>query len=125
MVNSNQARPIQKPANTSLGKLFAGVATLEERAMILGSTFAEKLIFKDGVVRTACPDSAISELIKPGKDFRGNKKGSAKIFALPSGQVEVTGIEPVSKHDVRKLSTCLLLHWLSGRYRGSTNQYLP
>ena len=90
----------------NLPKLFA-VATLEERSMILGSTFPEKLIFKDGVVRTACPDSAISELIKPGKDFRGNKKGSAKIFALPSGQVEVTGIEPVSKHDCQKPSTCL------------------
>ena len=24
--------------------------------------------------------------------------------------VEATGIEPVSKHDVQKLSTCLVLH---------------
>lgn len=58
--------------------------------MVLGSTFPEKLIFLNGEVRTACPDSAISVLINPEQDFRGNKKGSAKIFALPSGQVEVT-----------------------------------
>jgi site-specific DNA recombinase len=93
----------------NLPKRFT-VATLEEKFMILGSTFPEKLIFRNGTLRTACPDSAISVLIKPRKDFRGNKKGSAKIFALPSGQVEVTGVEPVSKHIHQKLSTCLFQH---------------
>ena len=79
-------------------KLFA-VATLEERALILGSTFPEKLIFENGRVRTASPESNISALLNLDKDSSGNKKGSAKIIALPSGQVEVTGIEPVSKHE--------------------------
>jgi site-specific DNA recombinase len=79
----------------NLPELFA-VATLEEKSMILGSTFPEKLVFQNGTVRTACPDSAISVLIKPRKDFTGNKKGSAKIFALPSGQVEDNGVEPMT-----------------------------
>lgn len=108
----------------NLPKLFT-IATLDEKFLILGSTFPEKLVFKNGEVRTACSDTAISVLIKPDKDFSGNKKGSAKIFALPSGQVEVTGVEPVSKHILQKLSTCLFLYYLSGRCRNRTNQQLP
>jgi hypothetical protein len=57
----------------NLPELFT-IATLEEKFRILGSTFPEKLIFLNGEVRTACPDSAISVLIKPDKDFSGNKK---------------------------------------------------
>ena len=36
---------------------------------------------------------------------------------LRRAKVEVTGIEPVSKHDIRKLSTCLFQHCLSGKNR--------
>ena len=39
--------------------------------------------------------------------------------------VEVTGIEPVSKHDVQKLSTCLFQNYLSGNNRNRTNQLFP
>jgi hypothetical protein len=59
-------------------------ATLEEKALILGSTFPEKLIFKNGEVRTACPQSGIVGLIKPVKGFSGNKKGNARFLrSLP------------------------------------------
>jgi hypothetical protein len=44
--------------------MFA-LAPLEERGMILGSTFSEMLIFENGNVRTAYPNSDISALIKP------------------------------------------------------------
>jgi hypothetical protein len=39
--------------------------------------------------------------------------------------VEVTGIEPVSKHDIQKLSTCLFPNCLSGNCRNGTNQQFP
>jgi hypothetical protein len=39
--------------------------------------------------------------------------------------VEVTGVEPVSKHDIRKLSTCLFSYCLSGNDREETNQLFP
>jgi len=49
-----------------------------------------------------------------------NKKPDIK-----SGQVEVTGFEPVSKHILQKLSTCLFRNYLSGNNRNRTNQLLP
>ena len=80
----------------NLPKLFA-VATLEERSMILGSTFPEKLIFKDGVVQTTCPDSANSELIRPDTGFSGNKKREYKNFCTPfrfgGGDRNRTGVQ--------------------------------
>ena len=39
--------------------------------------------------------------------------------------VEVTGVEPVSKHDIQKLSTCLFPNYLSGDGRNGTNQQPP
>ena len=49
------------------------------------------------------------------------KRKYLKYFRL--NFVEPTGLEPVSKHIRRKLSTCLFLHWFSKKYRGKTNQY--
>jgi len=37
--------------------------------------------------------------------------------------VELRGIEPLSKHILQKLSTCLLPDWLSAWYRTGTNRY--
>jgi len=37
-------------------------------------------------------------------------------------KVELGRVELPSKHILQKLSTCLLLHYLSGNHRGSTNQ---
>jgi hypothetical protein len=39
--------------------------------------------------------------------------------------VEVTGVEPVSKHDIQKLSTCLFPYCLSKNNRERTNQLFP
>jgi len=53
----------------------------------------------------------------------GNKK-AADLQRL-TYLVEVRGFEPLSKHNRRKLSTCLFRHWLSGGGRGRTNQSPP
>lgn len=37
-------------------------------------------------------------------------------------KVEATGVEPVSKHILQKLSTCLFLYCLSAMIRERTNQ---
>jgi len=49
-----------------------------------------------------------------------NKKG--KILSI-FPQVEVRGIEPLSKHILQKLSTCLFDYYLSEENRKSTNQF--
>ena len=59
------------------------------------------------------------------KGFSKKKTGQLLKKVELSGRVEVTGFEPVSKHDIQKLSTCLFLHCLSGSNRGRTNQSLP
>ena len=79
----------------NLPQLFSE-ADLNEKFLILGSTFPEKLIFKKGKVRTASSDSDITVLIKRDKPLKQNKKGRAKIFALPSGKVENIGVEPTT-----------------------------
>jgi len=40
-------------------------------------------------------------------------------------KVELGRIELPSKHIPQKLSTCLLLHYLSEIYRNNTHQYIP
>ena len=53
-------------------------------------------------------------------------KGLAGIWrSLGAERVEVTGFEPVSKHDIQKLSTCLFPYCLSGNGRNGTNQSFP
>jgi hypothetical protein len=74
----------------SLDKLFT-VAVLEQKHRILGSTFPEKLVFTDGACRSTSPKSAVSLLLKPGKGLNGNKKDTAKFFAVPSCELETTG----------------------------------
>ena len=105
----------------NLDKLFT-VADLEQKHRILGSTFPEKLVFTDGACQTSSPESAVSLLLKPSKNLRENKKGRTKNFVLPSGRVEATGVEPVSKHNRQKLSTCLFSNCLSEANREETNQ---
>ncbi len=104
-----------------LGELFE-VATPEDKHLILGSTFPEKLVCKDGKVRTASGSDIQQLLFSSDTDFRETKKGQSNDFDCPSCQVELGRVELPSKHIRRKLSTCLLLHYLSGYHRGSTNQ---
>lgn len=40
-------------------------------------------------------------------------------------KVELQGFEPWSKHIRHKPSTCLFLHYLSGKSRSKTNQHFP
>lgn len=71
----------------------------------------------------------VSYYVLPVNNFEYSQKQKAatrKLFPmLPLFFVEPTGLEPVSKHIRRKLSTCLFTHYLSGKCRSATNQYFP
>ena len=49
------------------------------------------------------------------------KKGLIKVI---NPFVELRGVEPLSKHILQKLSTCLFSYCLSAMYRKETNQYI-
>jgi hypothetical protein len=86
-------------------------ATPEEKALFFGSTFPGKLyVDENGRCRTNSDDPIIQALFSPGAGFSKIKNGSESLFSLPSGGVEATGFEPVSKHILQKLSTCLFRH---------------
>ncbi len=75
--------------------------------------------------RTPKINKAVLLVAATTKDSSKKKTGQPfENLELP-GVVEVTGVEPVSKHDIQKLSTCLFLHCLSGNGRGRTNQSFP
>jgi hypothetical protein len=59
----------------------------------------------------------LPQTIKPA-----NTEFAGFLHHLIDEVVEVTGVEPVSKHDIQKLSTCLFFHCLSEDNRGKTNQ---
>jgi len=67
----------------------------------------------------------IQRLYKTGKGLKEKKSGRNNLEIASPALVEVTGIEPVSKHDIRKLSTCLFPYYLSGDNRNGTNQLFP
>lgn len=62
-----------------LGELFE-VATPEDKHLILGSTFPEKLVCKDGKVRTASGSDIQQLLFSSDADFREMKKGQSNDF---------------------------------------------
>jgi len=51
--------------------------------------------------------------------------GKEKPGKIPGFGVELRGVEPLSKHNRQKLSTCLFRHCLSGGGRDRTNQLPP
>ena len=67
--------------------------------------------------RTGRINEALRLICSTDKGFRHKKTGQLFKNLELSGNVEVTGIEPVSKHGIRKLSTCLFQHCLSGKNR--------
>ncbi len=75
--------------------------------------------------RTPKINKAVLPITAIDKGLSRNKKGQLLKKVELSGQVEVTGFEPVSKHDIQKLSTCLFSYCLSGKCRNETNQHFP
>lgn len=59
------------------------------------------------------------------KGLSKQKTGQPSKNSELSGRVEVTGFEPVSKHDIQTLSTCLFPDCLSEDDRSGTNQSSP
>ncbi len=103
----------------NIDKLFVG-ADLETKRHFLGSTFPEKLIYSDGVYRTATEDNVLLLLARSGKGSAKKEEGRRGLFRLPSRRVEPAGVEPASKHMPDKLSTCVFQDWFSGCSRTRT-----
>lgn len=91
------------------------------------------MLFPDGIfydkqkdrVRTARINSVILYRSSVARVEGKKKSGKGKQNLLFPALVEVTGIEPVSKHDIQKLSTCLFPYCLLGNNRNGTNQLFP
>ena len=99
-------------------------STVLQKQELLRAVLDNRLYWQDCLYRTItwC-NSFINLLILKEKkllELDVNKKPDIK-----SGQVEVTGFEPVSKHILQKLSTCLFRRCLSGNNRNRTHQLFP
>ncbi len=85
-------------------------ADLDKKRYFLGSTFPEKLVYKDGTYRTTSDDNVLILLANTGKGLGEKKEGRRDLFRLPSRKVEPAGVEPASKHAPDMLSTCVFLN---------------
>jgi len=97
-------------------------ASGEQKRDILGSIFPDKLQIKENDYRTARVNEALLMILSLDKGLEHKKTGQPFKSLRLSGNVEVTGIEPVSKHIRRKLSTCLFSYCFSKEDRKETNQ---
>ncbi|CAN5171303.1 hypothetical protein BH09BAC2_BH09BAC2_14820 [soil metagenome] len=93
----------------------------------------QNLLFPDGMYYSRKKDGCrtervnavflcMSQLASILKENKNGENGSETNFPV---LVELQGVEPWSKHIRHKLSTCLFLHYLSGKGRGKTNQPYP
>jgi len=91
------------------------------------------MLFPEGIfydkkkdrVRTSRVNSVFFYFVELARFLKEKKSGRNNLKIVSPALVEVTGIEPVSKHDIQKLSTCLFLYCLSGNNRNRTNQLFP
>jgi hypothetical protein len=90
----------------SFPEVFAK-ADVFKKKRLLSSTFPEKFQILENQCRTDKINRALLLMLATDKDFRAKKNGQLFKNLKLSGQVEATGIEPVSKHILQKLSTCL------------------
>jgi site-specific DNA recombinase len=93
----------------NLGKAYAN-GTVREKQLLLSSIFEENLIFDKKKYRTPKFNKIISLLFSLDKGLRKIKNGKEQIKFVNSRKVEPRGVEPLSKHILQKLSTCLFLH---------------
>lgn len=81
-----------------------------EKKEILGSIFPERIQICKNKSRTARLNEALRLILATEAGLEQNKTGQLFKNIELSGNVEPTGVEPVSKQDVQKLSTCLFPH---------------
>lgn len=82
-------------------------SSLTVKRELFGSIFSEKVYFDKKTCRTTRINEAVALILATSKALGHKKTGQPFKNLELSGQVEATGIEPVSKHDIQKLSTCL------------------
>jgi site-specific DNA recombinase len=104
---------------------FYRESSIETKREVVSSIFPEKLMISKNRSRTPKINEAVLLITATDKGFSGKEKGQLFKNLELSRQVEVTGFEPVSKHDIQKLSTCLFPYCLSGNGRNGTNQSFP
>lgn len=94
-------------------KGFFEKGDLLTKRIILSSIFPGKLIYSQNGCRTTRINEAAKmiSVMANGSTKNGTAQNRSN-FGL-SAQVEVTGFEPVSKHILQKLSTCLFCFELS------------
>lgn len=95
---------------------------LEKQRKIIGSMFPGKIYFENNSLRTADKNTILQLTYLINKGLENKKRGQNTISAFLSSQVELRGIEPLSKHIPQKLSTCLFPYYLSALHRKRTNQ---
>ena len=83
-------------------------ADLAGKQHIIGSIFAEKLIFENNRYRTTKENQAVTLITTPGKGFKENKKGKGGNNSNLSSLVPRTGIEPALPCDNQILSLARL-----------------
>ncbi len=104
---------------TDLKAVYQSAALLQKQEL-LRKVFDNSLYYKDSVYRTpfVMPVFAHNLLILNQKQLLVLDGTEGK-----SGEVEATGFEPVSKHILQKLSTCLFPYCLSEKCRNETHQH--
>ena len=68
----------------------------QARRKLLGSIFPAKLIFKDGNYRTSALNPALALILQKNKDLQNEKAEDIAISKNVSGDVECSGIEPLT-----------------------------
>ena len=91
-------------------------ADLAGKQHIVGSIFAEKLIFENNRYRTTKENQAVTLITTPGKSFKENKKGKGGNNSNLSSVVPGTGIEPALPCDNQILSLARLPVPPSGQF---------
>ncbi len=86
---------------------FYRESDIDKRKKIIGSIFPENLQILKSKSRTTRVNEVIRLILATSKGSTEKKTEQPFKNLELSGEVEVTGIEPVSKHDFQKLSTCL------------------
>ena len=95
---------------------------VQTKRNIVSSIFPEKLTISQIKSRTLKINEAVRLITATDKGFTKNKTGQPFENLELFGGVEPTGVEPVSKHDIQTLSTCLFPDCLSEDDRAETNQ---
>src|SRR5689334_11767260 len=100
-------------AATTFASKFRTVWTLSDyykRQKLQFMLFPEGIFYdkKKDAVRTARVNSVFSYFVELARVLREKKSGRNNLKIVSPALVEVTGFEPVSKHILQKLSTCLL-----------------